>query len=368
MSSDYGYINARVRAMKSRLLSRETLYELLAARDLTAFADALGSTDFSKDMGEAFSRAPRPAPDLSGPALGLSGPPGPLGLSAVEEGLRRNLCRISAKILSFADGRAGELLGVILERWDLENIKAVLRGKHTRLSKSDILSGVVPAGRLDEARISELAEAEDAKAVADMLAAWRSPFARPLTKALSAYAQDNNLANLELALDRFYVSAGLETVRGRGKGDRNAAKIRGILKEQVDVLNLGTALRLRGEALEESLLVSFWVPGGERILERHFLALARAESFIQALALTPPSLHLLEKPGGRGDEAAFERALSRAFALRCARLYRGDPLAINIPVGYLWMKTLEVANLRLIARGKAFGLSRPELEAELLLV
>ena len=368
MSSDYGYINARVRAMKSRLLSRETLYELLAARDLTAFSDTLGSTDFGKDLGEALSRAPRPA-------LGLSGPFGPLGLSAVEEGLRRNLCRTSAKLLSFADGRAGELLGVILERWDLENIKAVLRGKHTRLSKSDILSGVVPAGRLDEARLSELAEAEDAKAVADMLATWRSPFARPLTKALSAYAQDNNLANLELALDRFYVSASLETVRGRGKGDRNAALIRGILKGQIDVLNLGTALRLRGEALEEGPLVSYWVPGGEKILERHFLALARAESFIQALALVPPALQPLEKPGGperpgagRGDEAAFERALSRAFALRCARIYRGDPLAINIPVGYLGMKTLEVANLRLIARGKAFGLSRPELEVELLLV
>jgi len=362
MSSDYGYINARVRAMKSRLLSRETLYELLAARDLTAFADTLGSTDFSKDLGEAFSRAPRPAPDLSGPALGLSGPPGPLGLSAVEEGLRRNLCRTSAKLLTFADGRAGELLGVILERWDLENIKAVLRGKHTRLSKSDILSGVVPAGRLDEARISELAEAEDAKAVADMLATWRSPFARPLTKALSAYAQDNSLANLELALDRFYVSAGLETVK---KGDRNAVLIRGILKGQIDVLNLGTALRLRGKALEEGPLVSYWVPGGERILERHFLALARAESFIQALALTPPSLHLLEKPV---DEAAFERALFRAFALRCARLYRGDPLAIDIPVGYLGMKTLEVTNLRLIARGKAYGLSQAEMEKELLLL
>lgn len=341
MSSDYGYINARVRAMKSRLLSRETLYELLAARDLAAFADTLGSTDFGKDLGEAFSRAS--------------------GLSAVEESLRRNLCRTSAKLLTFADGRAGELLGVILERWDLENIKAVLRGKHTRLSKSDILSGVVPAGRLDEARISELAEAEDAKAVADMLATWHSPFARPLTKALSAYAQDNSLANLELALDRFYVSAGLETVK---KGDRNAALIRGILKGQIDVLNLGTALRLRGEALEEGPLVSYWMPGGEKILERNFLALARAESFIQALALAPPSLHLLEKPE---DEAAFERALFRAFALRCARLYRGDPLAINIPVGYLGMKTIEVTNLRLIARGKAYGLSQAELEKELLL-
>jgi vacuolar-type H+-ATPase subunit C/Vma6 len=52
--------------------------------------------------------------------------------------------------------------------------------------------------------------------------------------------------------------------------------------------------------------------------------------------------------------------------LKVARLFRGDPLMINIPIGYLWMKTIEVTNLRLIARGKAFGIAQPEIEQELL--
>jgi V/A-type H+-transporting ATPase subunit C len=342
LSSDYGYINARVKAMKSRLLPRETLYELLGARDLAALTDTLGATAYGKDLSEALTHAS--------------------GLSAIEEGLRRNLCHTTAKLLEIADGKPGELLGVILERWDLENIKTVLRGKHTRLSRDEILSGVVPAGRLDETRMAELAGAEDSKAVADMLATWHSPFARPLTRALSAYAQDNNLANLELALDRSYVSAGLETIM---KGDRNAAILRAILKEQIDALNFGTALRLRGEALEEGVLKGFWIAGGEEILERHFLALARAENFPQALAQAPLSFRLAEKPE---DEEAFERARSRALALKCARLYRGDPLMINVSIGYLWMKTIEVTNLRLIGRGKAYGLPQPEIEKELLLL
>lgn len=341
MASDYGYINARVKAMKSRLLPRETLYELLGARDLAALSDTLGATDYNKDLSETLARVS--------------------GLAAIEEGLRRNLCRTTAKLLEIADGRPGELLEVVLGRWDLEAIKAVLRGKHTGLSRDEITSGILPAGRLDESRMSELAKAEDVKAVADMLATWHSPFARPLTRAIPAYLQDNRLADLELALDNSYYTAGLEVTQ---KGDPNAAVVRRLLMEQLDGVNLRTALRLRGETLEEGKLKGYYLAGGDWVTERRFVALAQSESLDQALGQTPPALRPAEKPE---DEAAFERAQSRTLALKFARLYRGDPLMINVPIGYLWMKTSEVTNLRLIARGKAYGLAQPEIEKELLL-
>jgi len=341
MSSDYGYINARVKAMKSRLLARETLYELLGARDLAVLADILGSTDYSRDLQEALTHGS--------------------GLPALEEGFRRNLCRTTAKLLEIADGEPGELLEVIIERWDLENIKAVLRGKHNRLSKEEILSSIVPAGRLDEVRVSELAGAEDAKAVADMLATWHSPFARALTRALPAYLQDNDLPATELALDRFYFMAGLETV---STGDGNAAVVRGVLQEQLDAVNLRTVLRLRGVTLEEERLKGYWVGEGGRITAGKFVALSRIENISQALDRAHLSVQLSEKPG---DEAALENALSRALSFKHAKLFWGDPLRINVPIGYLWMKTIEVTNLRLIARGKAYGLAQLEIERELLL-
>jgi V/A-type H+-transporting ATPase subunit C len=341
MSSDYGYINARVRAMKSRLLPRETLFDLLSAPDLAALGGALGGTAYGKELSEAQSHA--------------------AGLAAVEEGLRRNLCQATAKLQEIMDGRPGELFDILLGRWDLENIKAVLRGKHRELAKDAILTGVLPAGRLEEGRLTELAGAEDLKAVADMLATWHSPFARPLTRALPAYLQNNRLADLELALDRFYFASGLEATR---KGDGNTAVVRDLLKEETDLVNLRTALRLRGEALEEQTLVGYWMAEGNWLSERRFVALARAESFSQALDQASLAFSLPERPG---NEAELENALARALAKGRAGLYRGDPLSIRIPLGYLWMKANEVTNLRLIARGKAYGLARDEIEKELLL-
>lgn len=268
--------------MKSRLLPRETLYDLLSTPDLSALGGALGGTAYGKELSEAQSHT--------------------AGLAAVEEGLRRNLCRATAKLGEIMDGRPGELFDILLGRWDLENIKAVLRGKHRGLPKSEIQAGVLPAGRLEESRLSELAGAEDLKAVADMLATWRSPFARPLTRALPAYLQANRLADLELALDRFYFAAGLEATR---KGDGNTAVVRDLLKEETDSVNLRTAFRLRGEALEEETLKGYWVAEGNWLSERWFVALARGRKLLTGLR--PSLLCLLLAGEARERSRAGER-------------------------------------------------------------
>jgi V/A-type H+-transporting ATPase subunit C len=153
----------------------------------------------------------------------------------------------------------------------------------------------------------------------------------------------------------------LETV---STGDSNAAIVRGVLQEQLDAVNLRTALRLRWVPLEEERLKGYWVGEGGRITEGKFVALSRIEGISQALDQAHLSVQLSEKPE---DEAALENALSRALSLKHAKLFWGDPLRINVPIGYLWMKTIEVTNLRLIARGKAYGLAQPEIERELLL-
>jgi vacuolar-type H+-ATPase subunit C/Vma6 len=66
-----------------------------------------------------------------------------------------------------------------------------------------------------------------------------------------------------------------------------------------------------------------------------------------------------------GDLAAFERDLDRALVRAAAALYRGDPLEIDIVVGYLAQKYNEVVNLRLIARGKVLGIPRERIRQEM---
>ncbi|MEJ2287377.1 MAG: V-type ATPase subunit, partial [Deinococcales bacterium] len=56
MSTDYGYINARVRGMKTKLLGSEFFSEALEATDFRAFVSVLGQSRYMRELEEAQSR------------------------------------------------------------------------------------------------------------------------------------------------------------------------------------------------------------------------------------------------------------------------------------------------------------------------
>ncbi len=106
---DFPYVNARIRAMRSRLLSAAQLEDLLGTPTMAAFLQALASTPYGGDLQEALVRH--------------------VGLRAVDEALARNFQRATQAILGFADGRPRALIEIVLLRWDLENLRVIVRGK-----------------------------------------------------------------------------------------------------------------------------------------------------------------------------------------------------------------------------------------------
>ena len=132
---DFPYINARVRAMKSRLLDPGRMEELLAVPTLDAFIQALNNTPYGHDLQEALSRYAT--------------------LQAVDVALARNFYNTTTKVLSFADGKPRALIEVVLMRWDLINLRIILRGKHSGVHQDDIASSLIPAGSLGEAALRE---------------------------------------------------------------------------------------------------------------------------------------------------------------------------------------------------------------------
>src|SRR3972149_1443971 len=134
---DFPYINARVRAMRSRLLDAGRMEELLAVPTLDAFTQALNTTPYGHEVQEALTRYP--------------------ALQAVDAALARNFYHTTTKIRGFADGKPRQLIEVVLMRWDLANLRLILRGTHTGSRGEDLAANVIPAGSLNEAALRELA-------------------------------------------------------------------------------------------------------------------------------------------------------------------------------------------------------------------
>ncbi|MEX2536605.1 MAG: V-type ATPase subunit [Trueperaceae bacterium] len=335
MSSDFGYINARIRGMKAKLLQNEFYTQALADSDFRAFTGTVAQTPYMADLEEAQAREP--------------------GLGSIDRAVGENFRRTARSILDFSDGRPHDLLALFLLRYDLLNLKTLARAKHAGRGADSALQVVLPAGDLRPALIETLAAAPDLPAMAQTLAVTKHPLSRSFSAAVRRYASDGELYALELSLDRAYFKTLLETLDSLDA----SRELRRHVQRELDATNLSTALKLRGKVVQNDEL---YVPGGREIDRGTFDAIIADAS---KSALAPLS-------GGSFSEVANTDSLSEADAVirrvldqSAHRLALSDPLGPGIALDFLRRKEAEMARLRLLARGKYYQVPRSQLEREL---
>lgn len=330
--------------MKSRLLDAGRMEELLAVPTLDAFIQALNNTPYGHDLQEALARYAT--------------------LQAVDVALARNFYNTTTKVLSFADGKPRALIEVVLMRWDLINLRSILRGKHSGVHQDDIASNLIPAGSLGEAALRELASQPDLPHVVGAFSGLDHPFARALAQGLKNYIVTKDLFAMELKLERAYAEHGLRVASGSGGSEQI---VRALLQAEIDAANVKTALKLqREQRLSRDEKARFFLPGGAIVSEDLFLLVAdreRAEQGLQGLRVRGFPVKSFPE-----DLTEFERELDLTMIRAQTALYLGDPLSIDIVIGYLALKYNEVKNLRLIARSKGLGIPRERVRREMVVV
>lgn len=334
MSSDYGYINARVRGMKAKLLDVGFFQGALDGTDFKAFVASLSQSPYMRDVEEAQAR--------------LS------GLGAIDGAVARNFYGTARSLLTFSSGTPNELIGTLLMRYDLANVKAIARGKHADKQLDDIRGSLFPAGEFKPVLLEEAAAAPDMASAAQILAFGRSPVGSAFLRAARRYQTDHDLYTLELALDRAYYKAALERAKSAGAP---TAFVRHLQRE-VDATNLLTALKLRGRDPSAEL----FVPGGKEVSRALFDAIGHDSegAALQGLAGTS-----FAAAATSADLSGVEGAV-RAVLDASAKRLSADPLDIGVVVDFLRRKEAEAAKIRLLARGKFYGVPRQTLEKELL--
>jgi V/A-type H+-transporting ATPase subunit C len=264
---DWGYINARMRGMKSRLLDRRALDNLVLQPDLESLIAELEKTPYKSDIIEAKVQYS--------------------GVLCIEYALRKNFTRTFRKILQFVkEEEAEKYITIFLHRWDVQNIKTILRGKNIHITNEEILDCLVPAGELDEATVIELVRQPDVRAVIDMLATWNIGYSKPLTGEYPEFAKTGDLALLECALDEYYYADALEQVKIPGY---NNGLIRNIISLEIDVVNLRTILRMIRDHIDPKEAKKFLISGGKEFDERkldYLLSLHSIEDVVEDLKKT----------------------------------------------------------------------------------
>ncbi len=319
--------------MKSKLLGPEFFSEALDATDFNAFLSSLSQSPYMRELEEAQARY--------------------TGLKVIDAALGKNFYNTSRSILNFTDGQANELVALMLLRYDLYNIKAIARAKHSGRSVEDIQDALYPAGQLKLAVLENIASGPDMPAVAQALLASPTPLKAAFARAAQQYSSDGDLYKLELELDRAYFKL---LVKGLQSADAPTNFVRHI-KREIDATNLRTALKLRGSEAKDNLFIS----GGKEISKAMFDTIAAEEPSAPLQSLVNTGFSAVAETTSLGDAETIIRDLINASAKRLS----SDPLGIGVVANYLKMKESEAARLRLLARGKYYSVPRETLAKEL---
>lgn len=347
---DYAYANARVKAMSGRLLGALEFDSLLAAPDFNRFLSELDDSQYGPYIEEAVIEGLRP--------------------TQVDRAFNRNMVKDFTKIRNFFEGRPHELTRILLARWDLYNLKTILRGKQALIPNSEIIRALVPMGDLDEVLLEEIVNQPDFRASVDAMVMfgrdWRIKYGSAINSKLREYFHDHDLAILELAMDRLHYGEVSKLSEGN---DSSSLKVSKMIKLEIDAINYVTLLRLSGLDMDRDQLKDYYLPGGD-IQFTQFSRLAAAkneESVVQAVS-GGPYREVLQKAMGDLDEKGygiFQDELEK-YMIRSAIRLDDNPLDIGVIIKYMWRKYMEIANLRVIMRGKSIGMIESQIRKEMI--
>ena len=320
--------------MKAKLLGEEFYAAALGDANFSAFLTSFSQTAYGKEVDEAQAR------------YGSD-------LRAVDDALARNFYTGTRSLLNVADGLPEKLLQVLLLRYDLGNLKTIARAKGAGRDPEEITAALLPAGELKPAVLEAIAQASDLSAAAGLVAGTGHPLAPAFNRAVAKFSSDSDLYELELALDIAYYKVLSEA----SKRERFPAEFTRYIQREIDAANIRTGLKLR-ESDEDVNAEELFIKGGKEVQRTTFDALLAGDT--QALANTS-----FAEVGEAESLSRAEEVIRENLDRSARKLALQNPLGVGVVLYFLRLKEAETAKLRLLARGKFYGVPRQQLEKEL---
>jgi len=342
------YVNSRVRGMSSRLLDRHEIERLIAQVSVDGVITELEKTPYREEIVEARALYS--------------------GISCIESALRKNLVKTFHTIFQLVeDEKSGHYITIFLKKWDIQNIKTIIRGKNIHAANEEIASCLVPAGTLDETTLIELLKQQDVRGVVDLMATWGIEYARPLTRHIGDFSERRSLGILEYAMDEYYYESAIRGLNKKRDDDRIVLDLLGI---EIDVTNIKNVLMLIRDHVTPEDAKPVLLEGGKELRKDRLFEMVGTGSISEAVRMLEPTSYGFLKDVSpeivsSGMISVLEKKLDRYQMTRGVQTFRGNPLSFTIIIGYMWRKIIEITNIRVIARCREAGLPDDLMEAEI---
>jgi V/A-type H+-transporting ATPase subunit C len=338
----YEYLNTRIRVMLAKLLKPEHFQALLELRELGELVNALADTDY--------------APEIERCSLEFS------GYELIEQAVLRSGQRAFTRLMRIAPEEPRELITLVLERFEVFNLKTIVRGLHVGVSPEEMSRNLYPSIVYPLAFYQELLQRETLRGMLDYLLSTGNRYYKPLAEVFPEYERTGKLALLEHAVDSFYFSHAQQLLHERK--DKNAELVLQALGAEADMLNLVYALRIIESGVQSEEKYRYILEGGRALSPlavRELLDSTEQSDFWKKLARLPYGAHLEQLSAPRLQERLENLLYAELCHLDVGRLFD-----MQMAISYIWRKSAETTNLRVIASGLVRHAPRAQIEENLI--
>ncbi|MDD4856846.1 MAG: V-type ATPase subunit [Candidatus Krumholzibacteria bacterium] len=343
--SRYSLVNAKIRSRMAAILPPDTIARCVSARDLSEFYATLSGTVYE--------------PVLSRPEVSLDP-------RIAERLLIEQEVKWHADLIKDVRDPEKQLVVALLEKYELENLKAALRIREGDRS-SDDLKYLIRKNLPHALPYQSIAEARTLDEVLQYLVA--TPYLLPIRGSLDEYKQKGTLFPVEIAVELDYYRRIKAKIDALGRSDKPIA--RRLIGLQIDIKNIGWLIRLKFYYnIPSGDLIEYNIPGGYRLTSDRMRHAFAADSIKDVLAI---ALERSFKPAA--DIARREEELSKLYLLEiilwdylvheAKKTYGGFPFTIGTVLSYLILKRTEIMNLITVLNGKVLKLEKSDIEGHL---
>ena len=259
-------------------------------------------------------------------------------LAALEMALNKNLMRTFTKLRRISDEKVREVIRIYLQRYDVENFKTIIRGKMTGIASEDIEELLMPSvNHPDEYFVSLLKKEK----IEDTIKAL--PFKiKPVSQ----------LFEIENALDRAYFEELFQLSKNLvGQG----TALKEFIQAEIEILNIKMILRLKKENMTKEDILTYLIHPQRGTIK--LLDIVNIRDIIKAV-------HRMKYTTLKGDEPTPEEELVTQLEIdldttllkKEVLLMHQFPLTVNVILGFMFSKEIEVKNLKILLKGKQLGI------------
>src|SRR5437667_8066351 len=272
--------------------------------------------------------------------------------------------RVYTQIIEFSEGELRQMIGWYLDRFDVQNIKTIVRGKLFGAAPEEIQEDIVAAGSMRESFLRSLIELPSLDEVFDRLdGTIHSQALREMGLRPSEVQKWNEW---EDRLTKLYYDNLLVVIPERTEGTR---LMREFVRREIDIVNLRTLLRLW--ASKATLRYDPFVDGGLEIPKAELAEMISLDvngltARLRDYALTEDLAAQIKDLQALGV-GSLVRSVEKLHLLEAGRYAHVHPLSVLPILDYIVRKDREVQNLRIIARGKESGLASDVIRALLVI-